>query len=179
MIIARAIRLTSCFILHSWRLALAREVLHGTGHARRRSSPSPRAATGDSSPTQEASTPLSSSPTSPTEWFLRSRKAWSPWRCSPPQRCCTKVNPRSTAAPRSSSTTAGKGSSPRSGMRSGTSGAGSGSGRRTSRVRRRVSREFIFIFILFSRSGDLNDVVFCLFTGSRFSRWRTSVCRVR
>ena len=35
LIIARAIRLTSCFILHSWRLALAREVLHGTGHPRR------------------------------------------------------------------------------------------------------------------------------------------------
>jgi hypothetical protein len=34
LIIARAIRLTSCFI-HSRRLALAREVLHGTGHARR------------------------------------------------------------------------------------------------------------------------------------------------
>ena len=160
---------------------------HGAGSASRRrtrpvrSSPSPRAATGDSSPTQEASTPLSSSLTSPTEWYRRSRKALSPWRCSPPQRCCTKVNPRSTAAPRSSSTTAGKDSSPRSGMRSGTSGAGSGSGRRISRVRRRVSREFIlFLFLfLFSRSGDLNDVVFCLFTGTRFSRWRTSVCRVR
>ena len=35
LIIARAIRLTSCFILHSRRLALAREVLHGTGHPRR------------------------------------------------------------------------------------------------------------------------------------------------
>ena len=34
LIIARAIRLTSCFI-HSRRPALAREVLHGTGHARR------------------------------------------------------------------------------------------------------------------------------------------------
>jgi hypothetical protein len=34
LIIARAIRLTSCFI-HNRRPALAREVLHGTGHARR------------------------------------------------------------------------------------------------------------------------------------------------